>query len=81
MNDLVATFTQTTTGHPSETGSPMDCNHERAMSRLTEELQRLNAAVMAAVDSGLSIEITRSARHHGGNGNWGDIMVPSVVRR
>jgi len=23
--------------------------------------------------------LVRSARHHGGNGNWGDLLIPVIV--
>jgi hypothetical protein len=25
------------------------------------------------------VELVRSARHHGGDGNWGDLLIPVVV--
>jgi hypothetical protein len=34
---------------------------------------------MKAVELGISVELVRSARHHGGNGNWGDLLIPVVV--
>jgi hypothetical protein len=34
---------------------------------------------MRAVDAGVSVELVRSARHHGGEGNWGDLMIPVIV--
>jgi hypothetical protein len=27
----------------------------------------------------VSVELVRSARHHGGDGNWGDLLIPVVV--
>ena len=48
---------------------------------VTGDLARLNASIRDAVDTGLSIELTRSARHHDSGGCWGDIMMPRVVRR
>jgi hypothetical protein len=67
---------------------------ERAMSQATEltdeqrvnlqdvanRLHQLNHAVRGAVDAGLSIELQRMSRHHGG-GNWGDMMMPIIVKR
>lgn len=53
---------------------------QQAMIRMVaNDLHRLNQAVMKAVDAGVSIELVRSARHHGGNGNWGDLLIPVVV--
>ena len=46
---------------------------------LANDLHRLNQSVMKAVESGISVELVRSARHHGGDGNWGDLMIPVVV--
>jgi len=46
---------------------------------LANDLHRLNQTVMKAVDAGVSVEIVRSARHHGGDGNWGDLLVPVIV--
>ena len=34
---------------------------------------------MKAVDAGVSVELVRSARHHGGKGNWGDLLIPVIV--
>jgi len=48
---------------------------------LANELHRLNQAVMNAVETGVSVELVRSARHHGGNGNWGDLLIPVVVAK
>jgi hypothetical protein len=25
------------------------------------------------------VELVRSARHHGGDGNWGDLLIPVIV--
>jgi hypothetical protein len=34
---------------------------------------------MKAVEAGVSVELVRSARHHGGDGNWGDLLIPVIV--
>ena len=34
---------------------------------------------IAVVEAGVSVELVRSARHHGGDGNWGDLLVPVIV--
>jgi hypothetical protein len=44
------------------------------------QLERLNAAVRAAVEAGLSVELHRSERHHCGSGCWGDVMRPVIVK-
>ena len=59
----------------------MDAAQDRAIRRLANDLHRLNHAVMDAVEAGVSIELVRASRHHCGNGNWGDMMVPVVVKR
>lgn len=60
--------------------SSIDMEQEKAIRTLANDLHRLNHAVMQAVEAGVSVELVRSARHHGGNGNWGDLMVPVIVK-
>jgi hypothetical protein len=48
---------------------------------LANDLHRLNQSVMNAVEAGVSVELVRSARHHGGEGNWGDLLIPVIVTR
>ena len=62
-----------------EQTTAMTSEQQSAIRMLANELHRLNHAVMKAVDAGVSVELVRSARHHGGNGNWGDLMIPVVV--
>jgi len=52
-----------------------------AIQRLANDLHRLNNAVISAVDSGLSVELQRGARHHTEGGFWGDLMIPVVVKQ
>jgi hypothetical protein len=59
----------------------MTPDQQAAIRMLANELHRLNQAVVRAVDTGISVELVRSARHHGGAGNWGDLLVPVVVRK
>lgn len=59
----------------------MTPEQQAAIRVLANDLHRLNQAVMKAVDAGISIELVRSARHHGGDGNWGDLLIPVVVRK
>ena len=46
-------------------------------------LQTMSAAlapsVLVAAEAGVSVELVRSARHHGGDGNWGDLLIPVIV--
>jgi hypothetical protein len=62
-----------------EQSSAMNAKQQAAIRTLANELHRLNNAVMQAVEAGVSVELVRSARHHGGGGNWGDLLVPVVV--
>ncbi|MGN6585325.1 MAG: SMc00767 family acetate metabolism repressor [Rhizobiaceae bacterium] len=57
----------------------MNEEQQAAIRTMANDLHRLNQSVMKAVEAGISIELVRSARHHGGNGNWGDLMIPIVV--
>jgi hypothetical protein len=62
-----------------EQSSAMTTGQQAAIRVLANDLHRLNQAVMQAVEAGVSVELVRSARHHGGNGNWGDLLIPVVV--
>ncbi|MGN6549645.1 MAG: SMc00767 family acetate metabolism repressor [Pararhizobium sp.] len=62
-----------------EQASSMDPEQQAAIRTLANDLHRLNQSVMKAVEAGVSVELVRSARHHGGGGNWGDLMIPVVV--
>ena len=62
-----------------EQASSMSTDQQAAIRILANDLHRLNQAVMQAVEAGVSVELVRSARHHGGNGNWGDLLIPVVV--
>ncbi|MFD0916186.1 hypothetical protein ACFQ14_07195 [Pseudahrensia aquimaris] len=64
----------------NERASSVNADQETAIRQLANDLHRLNHAVMKAVDAGVSVELVRSARHHGGEGNWGDLMVPVIVK-
>ncbi|MEM8749033.1 MAG: hypothetical protein AAGF28_01940 [Pseudomonadota bacterium] len=64
----------------SERTTTVSVDQEAAIRQLANDIHRLNHAVMNAVEAGVSVELVRSARHHGGNGNWGDMMVPVIVK-
>ena len=64
----------------TERQSVVDVEQEAAIRQLANDLHRLNHSVMKAVEAGVSVELVRSARHHGGDGNWGDMMVPVIVK-
>ena len=62
-----------------EQASAMTPDQQAAIRTLANDLHRLNHAIMKAVEAGVSVELVRSARHHGGDGHWGDLMIPVVV--
>ena len=49
-----------------------------AIRMLANEIHRLNQSVVRAVEAGVSIELVRTARHHGSDGSWGDLVVPVI---
>lgn len=61
--------------------SSLEAEQQAAIRVLANDLHRLNQAVMKAVDAGVSVELVRSARHHAGDGNWGDLLTPVIVRK
>ncbi len=61
--------------------SSMNETQSEAVRRLANDLHRLNTAVIAAVEAGLSIELQRGARHHAEGGYWGDLMIPIVMKQ
>ena len=61
--------------------SSMDEIQKAAIRSLANDLHRLNAAVMRAVEAGLSVELQRTARHHAEGGYWGDLLVPIIVKQ
>ena len=62
-----------------EQASTMTAEQQAVIRMVANDLHRLNQAVMKAVDAGVSVELVRSARHHGGEGNWGDLLIPVIV--
>jgi hypothetical protein len=59
----------------------MNDEQKMAIRMLANDLHRLNASVMKAVDSGLSVELQRAARHHHEGGYWGDLLTPIIVKQ
>ncbi|KRB49755.1 hypothetical protein ASE04_14160 [Rhizobium sp. Root708] len=62
-----------------EQSTSMTADQQNMIRMLANDLHRLNLSVMKAVDAGVSVELVRSARHHGGDGNWGDLLIPVIV--
>ena len=59
--------------------SAMTSDQQAMIRMVANDLHRLNQSVMKAVEAGVSVELVRSARHHGGEGNWGDLLIPVIV--
>jgi hypothetical protein len=72
MNDM--------TFHPLQDAMILSDRQSAVMEDVYAEMKRLNAAIRAAVDAGLSVELFRSKRYHSGEGCWGDVMRPVVVK-
>ena len=62
-----------------EQATTMSPDQQSTIRMLANDLHRLNQSVMKAVEAGVSVELVRSARHHGGDGNWGDLLIPVIV--
>ena len=62
-----------------EQSSSMNTDQQAVIRMVANDLHRLNQSVMEAVEACVSVELVRSARHHGGDGNWGDLLVPVIV--
>ncbi|MDV4180829.1 hypothetical protein ACCT14_10640 [Rhizobium brockwellii] len=62
-----------------EQATSMSEDQQATIRMLANDLHRLNQSVMKAVEAGVSVELVRSARHHGGDGHWGDLLIPVVV--
>ena len=64
-----------------EMSSSMSTDEQSAIRMVANDLHRLNQSVMKAVESGVSVELVRSARHHSGDGNFGDLLTPVIVKQ
>jgi hypothetical protein len=51
-----------------------------AMRHVSEAVRRINAAISSAVDSGISVELVRHSRCHDQKGNWGDQVMPAILK-
>ncbi len=60
----------------------IDLNDQQAncMAALANQIDALNETMRNAVETGLSIELRRTSRHHQGGGYWGDIIAPNVIK-
>lgn len=64
-----------------ELTTEMNEAQKSAIRILANDLHRLNQAVIKAVESGLSVELQRTARHHSEGGYWGDLLMPIIVKQ
>ena len=64
-----------------EMSSTMNADEQTAIRMVANDLHRLNQSVMKAVEAGVSVELIRSARHHSGDGNFGDLLTPIIVKQ
>ena len=64
-----------------ELTTEMDEQQKSAIRILANDLHRLNQAIMKAVETGLSVELQRTARHHTDGGYWGDLLMPIIVKQ
>ncbi len=64
-----------------EMASSMNTDQQSAIRMVANDLHRLNQSVMKAVESGVSVELIRSARQHCGDGNFGELLTPIIVKQ
>ncbi len=64
-----------------EMASLMNADQQAVIRMVANDLHRLNQSVMKAVEAGVSVELIRSARHHCGDGNFGDLLTPVIVKQ
>ena len=58
----------------------VEMEHDKAIRHVMDAIQRVNEAILCAVDAGISVELVRDSRYHDGCGNWGDQMAPDIRR-
>jgi hypothetical protein len=68
------------TSHTLEGGLALTDRQMDAIDAVAEQIERLSNIIREAVDAGLSVELQRSARYHSGQGCWGDVMRPVIVK-
>jgi hypothetical protein len=65
---------------PDDSETTFNGGQDSALRMVANSLHRLNEAIVRAADAGLTVELMRASRYHGGTGSWGDQMVPIVER-
>ncbi len=61
-------------------GGAFTPDQDSHMRIITNNLHRLNDSIVQAVECGLTVEIKRASRFHGGAGNWGDQIYLAVTK-
>ena len=56
-------------------------DQEAAIRQMANNLHRLNASVVKAVEAGLTVEFIRASRYHNASGNWGDQLTPIIKQK
>jgi len=51
---------------------------DATLRHISEAVHRVNEAVLHAVNTGVSVELLRTARCHDECGNWGDQMTATI---
>ncbi|NQU61922.1 MAG: hypothetical protein HQ512_12385 [Rhodospirillales bacterium] len=57
-----------------------DEDQDSKLRIITNNLHRLNDSIVQAVAAGLTVEIKRASRFHGGTGSWGDQIYLAVTK-
>jgi hypothetical protein len=65
---------------PPDPESTFSGSQDSALRMVANSLHRLNEAIVKAADTGITVELMRASRYHGGSGSWGDQMVPIIER-
>jgi hypothetical protein len=65
---------------PDDSETTFNGGQDSALRMVANSLHRLNETIVRAADAGLTVELMRASRYHGGTGSWGDQMVPIVER-
>jgi hypothetical protein len=68
--------------HPGHDTAPQNLtSHQQScLAALTSNIEQMNITMRQAVEAGLSIELRRASRHHQAEGNWGDIIKPTIIK-
>ena len=65
----------------AEQSSSMNDDQQAVIRMVANDLHRLNTSVIKAVEAGVNVELIRAARHHSGDGHWGDLLTPVIIAK